>query len=269
MAGFEAAYAGRSLAGLPPELADALARYSGQSVTLGLRQGKPEALAEALRVLADERADRAKQLQLLQILGEVRRPACVPVVLRLACQSPDNALRTAALNALAGYDDPAIAAEVLKAYANMSDDVLAAAQSLLATRRAWAARFLEAIEARTIDPHTVPREVVEKLLLLGDSRITDRGDQAVRTDQARHLGRASRADRPAGRRDPRRLRSSQAGQADLRPAVCPLSYPLRQRGKGRARPDDLPPRRSGDHAPEHRQPQRRDPRGIRHARSSP
>jgi putative heme-binding domain-containing protein len=55
----------------------------------------------------------------------------------------------------------------------MSDDVLAAAQSLLATRRTWTARFLEAIEARTIDPRNVPREVVEKVLLLGDSRVTD------------------------------------------------------------------------------------------------
>ncbi|MFI5456398.1 MAG: PVC-type heme-binding CxxCH protein [Isosphaerales bacterium] len=171
MVGFEAAYAGRSLAGLPPKLLDALARYSGQSITLGLRQGKPEAVAEALRVLADERADRTKKLQILQILGEVRRPGCVPVVLRLACQSSDNALRTTALTALGGYDDPAIAVEVLKAYANMSDDVVAAAQSLLAARRTWAAQFLEAIEARAIDSHTVPREVVEKLLLLGDSRI--------------------------------------------------------------------------------------------------
>ena len=42
-----------------------------------------------------------------------RRPECVPVVLRLACQSADNALRTAALTALTGYDDPAIAAAVL------------------------------------------------------------------------------------------------------------------------------------------------------------
>ena len=163
MAGFEAAYAGRSLAGLPPELADALARYSGQSVTLGLRQGKPEALAEALRLLADERADRAKQLQLLQVLGEVRRPACVPVVLRLACQSPDNALRSPRCATLANYDDPAIADEVLKAYSNMSDDVLAAAQGLLAPRRAWAVRFLEAIDARPSILATVPREIVEKL----------------------------------------------------------------------------------------------------------
>jgi putative membrane-bound dehydrogenase-like protein len=173
MEGFEAAFAGRSLAGLPTELTEALARYSGQSVTLGLRQGKPEALNEALGLLADERGDRAKQIQLLQVLGEVRRPDCVPVVLRLACQSSDNALRTTALNSLAAYDDPAIAPSVLAAYSNMSDDVLAAAQSLLATRRSWAARFLEAIEAHAIDPHNVPREVVERLFLLGDSRIAD------------------------------------------------------------------------------------------------
>ena len=171
MGGFEAAIAGRSLTGLPSELVEALSRYSGQSVTLGLRQGKPEAVSHALHELADEKADRAKQLQFLQILGEVRRPACVPVVLRLACHSPDNALRSAALYALAGYDDPAIAEEVLKSYINMSDDVRASAQSLLVTRRAWAAEFLQAIEGQTIDPRTVPREVIEKLLLLGDTKV--------------------------------------------------------------------------------------------------
>jgi putative heme-binding domain-containing protein len=171
MAGFEAAIAGRALTGLPAELAEALAKYSGQSVTLGLRQGKPEAISEAVHELSDEKADRAKQLQFLQILGEVRRPACVPIVLQLACHSPDNALRSAALGALAGYDDPSIPDEVIKSYANMSEDVRASAQSLLVTRRAWAAGFLQAIAAQTIDLRTVPREVVEKLLLLGDARI--------------------------------------------------------------------------------------------------
>jgi len=171
MTGFEAAYSGRSLAWLPPELVDALAQFGGQSITLGLRQGKPAAVAEALRVLADERADRTKKLEILQILGEVRQPGCIPVMLRLACHASDNALRTTALTALGGYDDPVIAVQVLKSYAGMSDDVVAAAQSLLTTRHGWAAQFLEAIEARTIDSQTVPPEVVEKLLLLGDSRI--------------------------------------------------------------------------------------------------
>ena len=172
MAGFEAAIAGRALTGLPAALTKALAKYSGQSVTLGLRQGKPEAISEAVHELADEKADRAKQLQFLQILGEVRRPACVPAVLRLACQSPDNALRSAALSALAGYDDPTIPNEVIKSYTNMSEDVRASAQSLLVTRRAWATGLLKAIEDQTIDRRTVPREVVEKLLLLGDARIS-------------------------------------------------------------------------------------------------
>jgi putative heme-binding domain-containing protein len=174
MAGFEAAFAGRSLAGLPAGLADAVAKYSGQSLTIGLRQGKPQAVAEALRLLADDRADRAKALQILQVLGEVRRPAAVPVVLKIACHSPDNALRTAAMSALAAYDDPSIAAEVLAAYPNMSDDVQAAAQGLLASRRGWAARFVEAIEGRSIDAQTIPREVVEKLALLGDADLNRR-----------------------------------------------------------------------------------------------
>ncbi len=174
MAGFEAAYAGRSLAGLPTGLAEAVAKYAGQSLTIGLRQGKPEAIAEALRLLGDDHADRSKRVQVLQVLGEVRRPAALPVVLRLACHSPDNALRAAALASLAVYDDPSIASEVLAAYPNMSDDVQAAAQGLLASRRTWAARFLEAIEARSIDSQTVPREVVNKLLVLGDAQVVER-----------------------------------------------------------------------------------------------
>ena len=173
MAGFESAFAGRSLAGLPQGLADALARYSGQSVSLGLRQGKPAAVAEALALLGNEQGDRARQIQYLQILGEVRVPGAVPVLLRLGCHSPDNALRAAALAALVNYDDPAIAGEVLKTYGSLSDDVLSAAQNLLTARRGWAIQLLQAIDERAIDPRTVPRETVEKLLLLGDSRIND------------------------------------------------------------------------------------------------
>ena len=88
----------------------------------------------------------------------------------------------------------------------MSDDVLAAAQNLLVTRRAWAARFLEAIEAQTIDPRTVPREVVEKLLLLGDARITALATRLFGPIKPATSAELHVADRPAGRRDPRRLR---------------------------------------------------------------
>jgi putative membrane-bound dehydrogenase-like protein len=177
MSGFEAAYAGRSLATIPRELATALSRHSRHSLSIGLRQGTPESIAEARRLLADERADRSKLLQILQVLAEVKRPACVPAVLALATGSTDSAVRSAALAALALYDDPGIAGSVLTAYPGMSDDVQAAAQSLLVSRRAWAVAFLEAVERHRIDPHTVPREAVEKLLLLGDAAITARADR--------------------------------------------------------------------------------------------
>ena len=90
MTGFESAFAGRSLGGLPEPLADALASYGGQSVTLGLRQGKPAAVAEALNLLGNEQGDKSKQIQYVQVLGEVRVAGAVPVLLRLGCHSPDN-----------------------------------------------------------------------------------------------------------------------------------------------------------------------------------
>lgn len=174
MTGFEAAYAGRSTGALPDDLASALARYSGQSLTLGLRQGKPAAVAESIQILNDESADRARRMQLLQILGETRQPACVPAVLKIACQSTDEALRTAAYGALANYDDPAIAEGVLGTYGELSDELKASVQSLLASRRSWAGKLLQAIEKGTIERRSVSRETAEKLLLLGDAAIASR-----------------------------------------------------------------------------------------------
>jgi putative heme-binding domain-containing protein len=174
MEGFEAAYAGRPLTGLPAELTDAIGQYSGQSLTLELRRGKPEAVKETISLLNDDNADRTRKIQLLQILGEVRQPAAVSVVLRLACESPDNALRASSLAALSPYDDPAIATAVLSSYANMSEDVRAAAQNLLAMRSSWAKQFLSAIESKAVDSRGVPREIIEKLSLLADSGISGR-----------------------------------------------------------------------------------------------
>ena len=146
-----------------------LAESRSRSACAAVRR---QAISEALRILADPRADRAKQLQILQTLGEVRLPVAVPAMLRLGCESSDNALRSAALTALAGYDDPAIAVR--------GDQGLCQHARRRAGRRPEPARgstrarqheFLKAIEAGTIDSHSVPREIVEKLMLLGDPAI--------------------------------------------------------------------------------------------------
>ena len=201
MAGFESAYAGRPLAGLPPELVDALAKFSGESITLGLRRGKSQAISDALRMLADPRADRARLLQTLQTLGEVRIPVAVPAMLRLACESADNALRSAALTALTGYDDPAIAPvneglfQHARRRAGRGPDH-ARLPPALGDRIPQSHRRLGALDA-----HGVPREIVEKLTLLGDPAINSTVTRRVGSLETRFYGRTSRQDRPFRRHD--------------------------------------------------------------------
>src|SRR5256885_7210931 len=78
--GFEEAFHGRPLGDLPPELAEVLARFGGQSVVLGLRQNKPLAVDRALAALAGDRLDPQERLQYIQVFGEVKQPRCVPVL---------------------------------------------------------------------------------------------------------------------------------------------------------------------------------------------
>ena len=171
MRGFEEAFQGRPLAGLPDELVEAMSRFGGQSLTLSLRQGKPEAVEQALAVIADDKADANQRLQHIQIFGEVRQPRSVPVLLKLLQSTADDGLRTAALAALEKYDSPEIAATVLAGYSQWTDDVRSVAQSLLASRKAWTLALLEAIHAGKIDATAIPIDVARKLTVHRDPRI--------------------------------------------------------------------------------------------------
>jgi putative heme-binding domain-containing protein len=171
MTGFEKAYAGRALAGLPDELAEALAQHAGKSVVLGLRQGQADAVEAALKVIGDGKADKTEQLQYIQILGEVNQPSCVPVLLQVVSRGGDDSLRGAALTSLQKYDDPRIPATVIDAYPKFNDDLKSVAQTLLASRASSTIQFLDAIDAGKIDPKSVPPEVVQKFTLHRDDRI--------------------------------------------------------------------------------------------------
>ena len=169
--GFEEAFQGRPVSNLPAELTDLLARYAGDSISLGLRQNRPDALAKALAVVANEKADNNERLHYLQILGEVSHPQCVPVLLTLVQKSSDDALRAVALGALQRYDDPRIAATVLDLFGHLTDELRGTAQSLLASRKASALALLEAVETGKIDRGHVALETARKLTVYRDARI--------------------------------------------------------------------------------------------------
>lgn len=172
MTGFEAALSGRSLANLPDELAQAMGRYQGGSIILGLRQGRPEAVNQALKVLADDRADKGRQLQYIQVLGEVDQPRAIPALLKLACRTSDSAVQGAALAALERYPNPEIGTVVVEAIPTLTDDVRGEALAMLASRATWARQMLEAVEAGKLDPRSVPLDTVQRLLRHRDDRIS-------------------------------------------------------------------------------------------------
>jgi len=171
MRGFEEAYHGRSLGSLPAELAEALARFGGTSVALQVRQNKPEAVAKALAVIANDKADSNERLQYVQIFGEVQQSKCVPTLLALVGGARDEALRIAALTSLQLYNDPKIAAAVIRDYGKLTDDSRAVAHTLLTSRKPWVVQLLAAVEKGKIDKETIPLDVVRKMTVHRDERI--------------------------------------------------------------------------------------------------
>jgi putative membrane-bound dehydrogenase-like protein len=173
MAGFEAAYEGRTIANLPVELAAAMTKAGASSPTLRLRQGDQSAVAEALATIADDKADASKRQQLIAIFGTINQPSSVPVLLKIASESRSETLCSTALAALQAYSDASIGTTVISQYGAFSDQVREVAQSLLTSRKSWAEAFIAAIEAGRIDPRTVLEPTIRKLQLHDSPRIAE------------------------------------------------------------------------------------------------
>lgn len=181
MVGLLEAFRGRKIGGLPPSLAEALDRYQqglGKSdLALGLRRGNPDALASALKLVADERADRPTRLAAIEILGQVRPPKAVAPLTKLLATSSSHAIKRVAIEALMNFDDPAIGQAVLRQYQTTLPDeqgLRGAAHRLLASRKAWTLSLLDEIEATKIDPRAISLENVQQMVLQDDPEINRR-----------------------------------------------------------------------------------------------
>lgn len=173
MKGFEEAFKGRTLTGLPVELADALAKAGGGSVSLGIRRGDAEAIQKALATIADPKAPVKTRAELMQVFGEVDQPKAVPTLLEVMQSTKDATLQKAALTALGRYSADNIGAAVLGSYPKFSEDVQTVAQTLLASRKSWAKQLLEAVEAKKIAADSLPLDLVRQLTFHRDDRIAE------------------------------------------------------------------------------------------------
>ncbi len=165
--GFEEAYKGRSLTGIPNELVEAIGKSGGGSTALRLRQGDRQAIQEAVKVVADAKAVREDRLQFLQIFGEVRRSEFIPVLLEVVESEEDEELASAALTALQSFDDLRVGQAVVGTLPRIRGDARLVAETLLSSRRVWAIELLEAVDAGKLKPADVSETALRKILLHG------------------------------------------------------------------------------------------------------
>jgi putative heme-binding domain-containing protein len=193
LAGFEAAFKGRPLVGLPEELVKQITKAGGGSLALRVRQKDAAAIEEALKLVAQElvvppsgsdpkkppqggttnEEAKTRRLELVQTLGEVRPSGSQAVLLRLATSSADNDVRAAALTSLLSFNDEAIGREVVTVFNSLVPDVQSVALTLLTSRAAWARQLLEAIDEGRIPRDALPIDMVRKVTFLKDERLAE------------------------------------------------------------------------------------------------
>jgi putative heme-binding domain-containing protein len=171
MAGFEAAFKGRSLANLPDELLAALSKSGRMSLILGLRDGDPASVDAALALVADRSAPLEQRLQCLDIFGEMNQAKALPVLLKLIADPRSEELRPAVLTALQRFDQPQVGTEVLNQFNNLTNSTRAAALTLLASRPSWSLQLLKAVDAGRISREAVSQDALQKIKAYSDTEI--------------------------------------------------------------------------------------------------
>ncbi|MBI4662055.1 MAG: ThuA domain-containing protein [Verrucomicrobia bacterium] len=171
MSGILLAFKGRPMPHLPEELLTAMASAGGESFPLALRRGQPEAVAKALEIIRDPKADKDRRLECIQILGETNRPECVPVLLSLLKTCRDATLCKTALSSLRQSEDPRVSRDILGTYVGLPEEAKPSALALLASRPTWAVALLKAVDNGVIAKKAVPPDVIQRLQLYQEPKI--------------------------------------------------------------------------------------------------
>ena len=134
--GFTEAFKGRSMAGLPASLVEALLATSQPPMALLLRLDTEDHLEAALQKLRSPDSSLIAKTQILQVLGETQIDKARELLVSLL-QTADDELLPALLAALQIYENPQIATAVIAKLSSLRGRSREAAETLLTSRLAW------------------------------------------------------------------------------------------------------------------------------------
>src|SRR5581483_10323415 len=137
---------------------------------LGLDEAYPLAMARVRDVgrPAEERVD------FVRVLGELRRPAALELLLRLLGGQEPVPVRTAALLAVQRYEAPEVGVAVLTQYPHLPPALQDKARDVLVSRASWSAALLAAVEKGSVPATDFSLEQVRRVLLHQDAKLTAR-----------------------------------------------------------------------------------------------
>jgi putative membrane-bound dehydrogenase-like protein len=168
--GFEKAFEGRAVVGLPDTLTAALAKAGGGSLSLQLRQGDAAAWKKAASLIGDEKQKSGQRVELIEVVGQTKIPGGRDVLLKLL-KSRNESVRQASLYALQNYSDREIGARVTEVLPAFSKDTFEAGLALLSSRPEWSLELLSQIDGGKLLKEKVPMHFVRRAQLHSDERV--------------------------------------------------------------------------------------------------
>jgi putative membrane-bound dehydrogenase-like protein len=177
--GIDRALAGRRLNAVPPALVgfvDSLRIDQEKNplrIRCAVRLGSPAALDRALALMTDRTEPPATRLALAEIAGQSADPRAIGPLLALVDAAEPPALQSAALAALARYDDSRVADRALAFLPSSKGDLRTKTLTLLCGRAAWATRLLEEVEAERLKPDDIPAAQLRQIALFKQPRVEE------------------------------------------------------------------------------------------------
>jgi putative membrane-bound dehydrogenase-like protein len=184
LAGIDKGLEGRGAVRVPSALKEAFGKQrDSQSVSLmldlGLRLGDPQAVEDALALAPDRHYHATDRIKIIERLGQIddaRTQACLLGLFERNDEDP--AIRLAALGALGGRSDVALATRLLARYPSCHAALRQRIIDLCTRRATWTSVLLDAIEAGQIPAKDLRPAQVLQVVQLGDSALTRRLEAA-------------------------------------------------------------------------------------------
>ena len=146
---------------------------SAHQLRLAYRCGIKESHSRMVQLATDRKVPTATRVEMLDLLGQLGAPDCVPNILPLLQIDEQHDVEAATLRALARFEGQHIAAVIIREYPRFSAKLKGLSRQTLLSRQAWAMAFLEEVDAGRFDPKEVDTEELRDLAVFQNQDIDD------------------------------------------------------------------------------------------------